>query len=212
MLPVSHLNQQSFRRFSADPLTGDSSDGMLGPGSSRAALGNITSSFPSFMCSSAASTSCSNRSRIVSTFGMLSMLPLFLLRWLGVVIVKRIPGVLGDSRDFGEQGPDDIEREDLVLNLGNCGGFDVTRVDLRPICPSSTHSSCFCCLLRLIVVRTTAITPMLNKKIAVMPMARPPGFPTMIALCRSDSIRGFERLEKCYIQALLVNEMLELKV
>lgn len=56
------------------------------------------------------------------------MLPLFLLRWLGAVNVKRMPGVFGVFGERGVVGLDDMDNEDLVLKIGNCGGLGATRI------------------------------------------------------------------------------------
>lgn len=74
---------------------------------------------------------------MVSMLGKLSMLPLFLGRtfWLnsnllGVVIVKRMPGVLGVFGGVGEGGPKGMERGELALKIGSCGGLDHLDLDL----------------------------------------------------------------------------------
>lgn len=87
----------------------------------------------------------------------------------------------GDRGDLGEDGSDDIASEDLVLKLGNCGGYCDTLTDLVITCPFSVSFSCLAIRLLLIATRTAETRPKLSRMIIVRPMAKLPGSIAIVA-------------------------------
>lgn len=92
--------------------------------------------------------------------------------------MKRIPGDLGD---FGEGVSGDIDEDDLVLKLGNCGGyFGILLTDLLASCPSSASFSRLAILLRLMKTRIADNRPKLSRITAVTATEMPPGFEAIV--------------------------------
>lgn len=134
------------------------------------------------------------------------MLPLFLGRTsfansnlLGVVIVNLMPGVFGVF-GRGDTGLDDIDKDDLVLKIGNRGDFECLSFALGSfcicaICPcSSVATSCLTCTFLVNLDRNAARKPKHISAIIVMPAASRPGSDISAAFDTRDESFSLPRL------------------